>query len=206
MATIEPGTRVQLAPGEREKLRFPPPDGMLLFVAVHRGALRKSNNRHTQVVAIDDNSQLAWTGGVGEDMLEIAVPAAAFRSARSVLANCLLKGDALWMLVRPGVLTRGNATGPLSTVYDGDRPWLVVGELGCETVLAAPLNDATNPKPWTPIVRAKDLPLASKKDSQVELAHVWSLPRPGGGTCRLAADARLEVEERIRKHYALASA
>ena len=43
--------------------------------------------------------------------------------------------------------------------------------------IAAPLNDASNPKWWTPVVPRAALAFPGNvKDSQVELAHAWSLP------------------------------
>ena len=97
------------------------------------------------------------------------------RDPRSALGRQMLGGLHLWEVFRPGLLTASGVSVPLLTVYNGERPWVVVGELTTGDVLAAPLNDAAgNPKWFSPIIEAGDLMFPGSKVSQLELAHVWS--------------------------------
>jgi hypothetical protein len=66
MATIAPGTEVVLRAGEAAKLRFPPPESVRLYVAVHEGALKAGEgNRLTQVVGCVED-ELHWVGALGD--------------------------------------------------------------------------------------------------------------------------------------------
>jgi hypothetical protein len=67
LATLPPGTIVDLTEFAAEALRFPPPDGDLTVV-VHPSALRARFDAHTQVAQFGDDG-LAWLGALGEDML-----------------------------------------------------------------------------------------------------------------------------------------
>lgn len=174
MATLAPDTRVDMVERHRLELAFPPPPGAELVIAVHAGALRATFSTLTQVVGFEARD-VVWTGAVDERMVMRA--AGAVPEARKALWARLMLGPRLWQVVRPGLLTRPAVSRPLLTVYDGDRPWVVLGELQGGTLVAAPLNDARgNPKWWTPVLRADQLGFAGSKPSQVELAHLWSLP------------------------------
>ena len=174
MATIAPDSRVAMTPSRVAEFSYPPSAPDQLVVAVHVGALRAPLNALTQLVEFKE-AQIAWVGAVDEAMV-IPVPGA-MPQARKALWARLLVGSRLWDVVRPGLLSRPGVRRPLLTVYDGDRPWVVVGELVGGDLVAAPLNDARgNPKSWTPVVAADQLGFPGSKPSQVELAHVWSLP------------------------------
>jgi len=79
----------------------------------------------------------------------------------------------------PGLLTSPGVANPYLTLYGGNRPWVVLGELLNGSLVAAPLNDARgNPKWYAPEIAAAHLLFPNAKHSQLELAHLWSLP-PG---------------------------
>jgi hypothetical protein len=194
VATLPPGTRVRLVEAERALLRFPPPPEAPLVVAVHPDALKAPGNRLTLVVATGAHAPPGaaptWAGALDERMLE-AVPDAPrpldAGAARRALGAALLAGDALWAIARPAPLLADPAGGPRHTVYHGRRPWVIVGalpadadgETGASRVLAMPLNDAHgNPKWFAPTILHDHMRFpGNAKDSQLEMAHLWALPR-----------------------------
>jgi hypothetical protein len=123
---------------------------------------------------------------------------------RALVRDRLLMGGRLWEIVRPGLLTTDAVVPPLGTVYDGDRPWVVLGELVNGRSLVAPLNDARgNPKWWAPQVAASDLKFAGSKDSQIELAHLWSLEIDGVSRVgEIAQNVRKSLAEQVLAYYA----
>ena len=176
MATLPAGTVVDLTEHAAAVLRFPPPDGELVIV-VHPAALRARWDRHTQVAQRTDGG-LTWLGALGEEML-VTLDIAPDADARAACAARYLRGSRLWQVVRPGALLLPDAPREPSTIYAGSdrRPWVVIGETDDGDPIAAPLNDATNPKWWTPVVPHAALSFAGNvKDAQLELAHAWSLP------------------------------
>ena len=180
MATLPPGTPVDLTEYASEVLRFPPPDGDLVIV-VHPAALRASSSPHTQVAQFDGGA-LTWLGALSEELL-VTLDADPDPGARAACAKHFLRGARLWEVVRPGGLFVADAqrepTWEPTTVYGGSalRPWIVVGETDAGNIIAAPLNDASHPKWWTPVVPRTALAFPGNvKDAQVELAHFWSLP------------------------------
>ena len=89
-------------------------------------------------------------------------------------------GDRVWQVVAPGLLTAPGVPRPLLTIYDGERPWVILGELAAGSAIAAPLNDARgNPKWWAPEVAPPALDIQGGKRSQIELAHVWAIEPTG---------------------------
>lgn len=202
MATLAPGTIVDLTEAAAEALRFPPPDGDLVIV-VHPSALRARFDAHTQVALVGDGG-LAWLGAFGEDML-VTLDEEGDPGARAACAACYLRGERLWQIVRPGALVWPDAPRAPSTIYGGSdrRPWLVLGETDAGDLLAAPLNDAGNPKWWTPVVphAAVSFP-GNVKDSQVELAHVWSLPASLARVGEVTPLGRAAVERAVRVYVA----
>jgi len=202
LATLPPGTIVDLTEHAAEVLRFLPPDGDLVVV-VHPSALRAAWSAHTQVAQLNEDG-LAWLGALGEDML-VTLDVPPDDAARSVCAACFLRGARLWEIVRPGaLLVEGAPTAP-STVYAGSerRPWIVIGEADTGDLLAAPLNDAGNPKWWTPVVPRTALSFPGNvKDSQVELAHVWSVPASVPSVGAVAPAGRGAVERAVRTYVA----
>ena len=202
LATLPPGTIVDLSEYASEMLRFLPPDGDLVVV-VHQLALRASWNAHTQVAHVGADG-LTWLGALGEDLL-VTINAEPDSSARTASAASFLRGTRLWEVVRPGGLLVPDAPRTLSTIYAGSdrRPWIVVGETDTADIIAAPLNDAENPKWWTPIVPRTALSFdGNVKDSQVELAHAWSLPAGVATVGSVMAAGRGAVERAIREYVA----
>jgi hypothetical protein len=200
VATLPPGTIVDLSEYAAEVLRFPPPDGDLTVV-VHPSALRAGFDAHTQVAWFGDDG-LGWLGALGEDLL-VALDEEPDPGARAASAACYLRGERLWQVVRPGSLLVPDAPRAPSTIYGGSdrRPWIVVGETDLGDLLAAPLNDAGNPKWWTPVVPTAALSFAGNvKDSQVELAHVWSLPASLASVGEVTALGRGAVERAVRAY------
>ena len=183
-------------------LRFVPPDGELVVV-VHPSALHAARSTHTQVAHLSD-AGLAWLGALDEGML-VTLDAEPDPEARAACAACFLRGARLWEIVRPGSLFVPDAPRAPSTVYGGSeqRPWIVVGETDTGDLLAAPLNDATNPKWWTPVVARAALAFpGNAKDAQVELAHAWSLPAEVATVGAVAPVGREAIERAIRTYVA----
>ena|GEM_PF-880149 len=200
LATLPPGTIVDLTEHAAEVLRFLPPDGDLVVV-VHPSALRATWSAHTQVAQLGEDG-LAWMGALGEEML-VSLDAPPDPGARAACASCFLRGARLWEIVRPGALLAEGAAREVSTVYAGSdrRPWIVIGEADTGDLLAAPLNDATNPKWWTPVVPRAALSFSGNvKDSQVELAHAWSLPASVVSVGVVAPAGRGAVERAVRTY------
>lgn len=202
MATLSPGTKVRLTEDVSGELRFPPPDDLNLTVVVHRAALNAPHDAHTQVAAIA-HGELVWLGALGEDLLE-GVPGPPDTGARAVCADRFGVGSRLWEIVRVGGLLGDASTGPLSTVYDGSeaRPWVVVGETILGELLVVPLNDANNPKWWTPVITQVHMRFPGNiKDGQVELAHAWSVPADFAAEGEVLAAGRGAVEHAIASYY-----
>ena len=108
-------------------------------------------------------------------------------------------------MVRPGALLVSDAPRAPSTIYGGSdrRPWIVIGETDTGDLIAAPLNDASNPKWWTPVVARTALSFPGNvKDSQVELAHAWSLPAQVAAIGEVAAIGRAAVERAVPAYVA----
>jgi hypothetical protein len=202
VATLRPGTKVDLTEEAAEALRFVPPDGDLVVV-VHPAALRAPHDPHTLVAHVAEGG-LAWLGGLGEDLL-VTIDAPPDRAARGACAAAVLRGSRLWEVVRPGRLLAGGVSGPLSTVYAGSdlRPWLVIGEADSGDVVAVPLNDASSPKWWTPVVSVGSLHFPGNlKDAQLELAHAWTIPAAIPSVGRLLARGVPPVEKAIGAYFA----
>lgn len=202
MATLPPGTVVDLSEHAAEVLRFLPPDGDLVVV-VHPSALHAPRSAHTQVAHLSEVG-LSWLGALDESML-VTLDVLDDPDARAYCAPCFLQGARLWEVVRPGSLLVPDAPRSSSTVYSGSdqRPWIVIGETDTGDLLAAPLNDASNPKWWTPVVPRVALSFPGNvKESQVELAHAWSLPAAMASVGEVAPLGRGAVERAIRAYVA----
>lgn len=200
MATLAAGTIVDLSEFASETLRFLPPDGDLVIV-VHPAALRARWDAHTQVAQIGDDG-LTWLGALGEDML-VTLDESPEADARAVCAGAFLRGARLWDVVRPGSLLVPDAARAPSTVYGGSdrRPWVVLGETDTGDLIAAPLNEPSNPKWWTPVVPLAALSFpGSHKDGLLELAHVWSLPGRLAAIGEVTPIGRRAVEEAVRTY------
>jgi hypothetical protein len=200
VATLPPGTIVDLSEYAAEMLRFLPPDGDLVVV-VHPSALRATWSAHTQVAHLGDEG-LGWLGALDEGLL-VTLDEPPDPDARAACAACFLRGERLWEVVRPGALLVPDAPKAPSTVYAGSdqRPWIVLGEADTGDLLAAPLNDASNPKWWTPVVPHAALSFPGNvKDSQVELAHAWSLPASIASVGSVTPAGRGAVERAVRAY------
>lgn len=200
MASVEPDTQISFVPGAADGLVYGPPVGNGV-VAVHPLALRASQNALTLVVTFGDGSP-SWVGAIDESMVKVAPSQAAkAASVRLLIARQLSTGSSSLDIVRPGPLLRPGWTDVRTTVYKGDRPWIVIGRLQSGAVLAAPLNDASGRQFWfTPVVAPPDLDFFSAKASQVELAHLWSFPEQEVvGT--LGGQGALAVQTTAMKYY-----
>ena len=176
MAAIQPGTYVQLQQSESEKLAYPPPT-LDLQVTVHRLAIPKSGKATPLTTLLHRNTDevIDWIGSIDERMLSDGQ--ASGQSPRSELNQYLFNHSSCWDVIRPGHLIEPKNGTPYLTVYDGDRPWVVIGELPNGSLLAVPLNDARgNPKWYAPQIKAEELNFQNAKLSQMELAHIWSFP------------------------------
>ncbi len=204
MATLPPGRQVALRPEIARQLAFPPLETAgPLVIAVHPGAMNAPQSTLTLAVQLDGDA-ITWAGALDEAHLQ-ALPRLGI-SPRPALAQRLLTGDHLWEVLLPGSLLAPGVHGPLGTVYDdrgaGTRPWIVVGALANGLVLAVPLNDPSNPKPYTPVIRRIDLGFDAAKDGQVELPHLWSLPvTPAIG--RVGGRGRQLLEPSLHTYFAL---
>lgn len=174
MPTLPPGTEVSIRPDTLRRLNFPPPAGAVLLVGVHDAALKAPESPHTQLLGFQFG-ELVWAGALGESHLEVQSEDAG--DPRQLLGEAMGIGPRLWEVVWPGELMSGGERRLASTVYQGERPWVVIGETTSGDLLAAPLNEAGNPKWYTPLLAREEVLMhGSSKDAQLELAHLWSLP------------------------------
>ncbi|NJD19648.1 MAG: hypothetical protein FIA95_10255 [Gemmatimonadetes bacterium] len=171
----------------------------MLLVAVHEGALRAPGSPHTQLVGLR-SGDLVWAGALGEHLL--AVKSEEGGDPRQLLGDAVGTGSRLWDVVWPEELLVDPQRGPLSTLYRGERPWVVIGAVPGGDLLAAPLNDATNPKRYTPLLTRDEVRMpGSSKDSQLELAHVWTLPASLGAVGTVLPSARSRILEALRAYF-----
>jgi hypothetical protein len=199
MPTLRPGTDVSIRPDGLRRLSFPPPEGSVLLVAVHDAALRAPGSPHTQLVGLR-YGDLTWAGALGEHLLTVQSEGGG--DPRQLLGEAVGTGPRLWDLVWPGELLADPQRGPLSTVYQGERPWVVIGVVTGGDLLAAPLNDAANPKWFTPLLTREEVRMpGSSKESQLELAHVWSFPESLGTVGAVAPEARARVLAALRSYF-----
>lgn len=199
MAQFAIGTRVTLAPGAQAILRYPPPAGDLV-ISVHRGALKGRNTLTTAVSLKGD--QIVWVGALDEDDLKATGSAAGYR--RASLCAHIFAGPDVFRVFTPGTLVTREAGGHHYTVYRGIRPWLTLGRLPNGLLLAVPLSDAYgNPKWYAPIIERQHLRIpGSNKDSQAELAHLWSLPAPAKFDGAVADTIRDDLKRRCAEYFA----
>lgn len=199
MATLLPGTEVSIRTDALRRLTFPPPKGSVLVVAVHEAALQAPGSPHTQLIGLR-HGDVIWAGALGEHLL--AVESEGGGDPRQLLGDAMGAGSRLWDVVWPLELVVDSRRGPLSTVYQGERPWVVIGLVSGGDLLAAPLSDAANPKRFTPVLAREEVLMSgSSKESQLELAHVWSLPQSLGAVGSVAPDARARILEALRSYF-----
>lgn len=203
MANIPGGTEVALDATASAALRFPPP-AKRLTVVCHPMALHAPSVFHTQVAVLQDGG-LEWIGALGEDLLAVG-SVNHDMTPRNAVARHVLTGPRLWEIIRPGSLLKPGTPSPLSTIYDGSdlRPWVVLGQTATGDLIAAPLNEANNPRHFTPVIPASGMVFpGNAKDSQVEVSHLWSLPCTFPKEGEVLAAGIAAVEDKIRNEYRL---
>jgi len=198
MARIAPDTCVRMKAAAMRMLRFPPPSPDLV-IAAHAAALRAPDNALTLTVHVTRGT-VTWVGAVDEGMLEVS-DGGAVPGARGLIARSLATGAHLWHCVTPGPLLAARSPAP-TTVYAGSRPWLVVGRLDTGAVLAAPVNDARGQEKWyAPHLPPGAVPTPEAKESQIELAHLWSLPVGSRDIGVVAAGEQARLREALLTYY-----
>ncbi len=199
MPTLPPGTEVVLRPEALDRLTFPPPGGAVLVIAVHDAGLLARQSPHTQLLGFSEGD-LSWAGALSEDLLDVRSVGGG--DPRMLLGEAIGTGPRLWDVIWPGELVRDPERGPLATTYQGERPWVVIGLAPEGDLLAAPLNEAGNPKWYTPLLAREEVLMpGSSKDAQLELAHLWSFPPSLGAVGTVAASAQERVLEDLRSYY-----
>ena len=153
------------------------------MVAVHEGALLAPASAHTQLIGLR-YGDVIWAGALGEHLL--TVEAEASGDPRQLLGDAVGAGPRLWDVVWPLELVADSRRGPPSTIYQGERPWVVIGVVTGGDLLAAPLNEAANQ--WTDedegqgsimMVVATDAPLDPLKLERLAKRAVMGLARTG---------------------------
>jgi len=199
MPTLPPGTLVSIRLEALRRLRFPPPAGAVLLVGVHGAALKAPESPHTQLLGFQAGD-LAWAGALSEALLVVESEDAG--DPRQLLGEIIGTGPRLWEVLWPGDLMLGGGARVFSTVYQGERPWVVLGQTSNGDLLAAPLNEAGNPKWYTPLLgREEVLMPGSSKDAQLELAHLWSLPGSLPAVGSVAVAARPRILEALKTYF-----
>jgi len=199
MPILPPGAEVSLRPDALRRLRFPPPGGSVLLVAVHPDALQAPQSPHTQLIGLG-HGDLIWAGALSEHLLTEVSEGGG--DPRQLLGDAVGTGPRVWDVVWPGDLLADPHRGPLFTTYQGERPWVVIGAVTGGDLLAAPLNEAANPKWFTPLLARDEVRMpGSSKGSQLELAHAWSLPGSLGAVGSVALEARDRVLGALRSYF-----
>jgi hypothetical protein len=200
VATIAVGTLVSLKECVKALLRYPPPEGCELRIGVHPGALNAPTHHLTLVLGVIAG-ELHWCGALAEAYCDV-LDKCREDEPRSPLSRAILKGTRLWTVLRPGELLSAPTGMPNCPVYRGERPWLVIGECANGALLAAPLNDPSNPKWYTPVVEAAHLCFDGAKRSQVELPHAWAFPPPVSAMEGVSATGQACLRPTIERYYA----
>jgi len=199
MATISQDLVVSMRTKPTPDLTYPPAATGTLVIAVHAGAFKAKGNRLTQVAQFVEG-ELAWAGALDEGMVQ--VESGAIAGSRGLLAAYLLQGPRVWQVVRPGELRPSGKSRP-DTVYQGDRPWVVVAGPGRYGLLAMPLNDAAGRMgAWHHFISGADLVFPASKDSKLEMNHLWSFPETLQTKGYLAQRVRESTGDAIRAYYA----
>jgi hypothetical protein len=199
MPTLSPGTEVAIRPEALDRLVFRPPEDAVVLIAVHDAGLLARHNLHTQLLGVSGGN-LSWAGALSEALLDVVSEEGG--DPRILLGEAIGVGARLWDLIWPGELFLHPERGPLATTYQGQRPWVVIGTAREGDLLAAPLNEAGNPKWYTPLLAREEVMMSgSSKDAQLELAHLWSFPSSLPSVGSVAALAQERVLEDLRNYY-----
>jgi len=179
-------------------LSYPPPANTTLVVAPHPSVLKVPQVSLTTVVGLDNNDNIVWTGSVDERHLTSSDQR--YENARKRLAETLLSGQNLWRVIRPGQLRKIKQA---DTIYQGDRPWVVLGGPLDYGLLAAPLNDLGDGKlrPYQCAVDAAALIFDDSKDSKIELNHVWTFPPDVRDIGHIDSSQREAIERAVRREF-----
>jgi hypothetical protein len=190
---------VSILPDALRRLSFPPPEGAALLVGVHEAALKAPQSPHTQLLGFA-SGELVWAGALSEVLLKVESEEGG--DPRQLLGEAVGIGSRLWDLVWPGELMGGSEARFLSTLYQGERPWVVVGRTTSGDLLSAPLNEAGNPKWYTPLLAREEVLMpGSSKDAQLELAHLWSLPGSQARIGSVAPAAQVRILETLKLYF-----
>jgi hypothetical protein len=199
MPTLPPGTEVAIHSEALWRLTFPPPDDSVVLIGVHDAGLLARQSLHTQLLGFREGD-LSWAGALSEALLDVRSEGGG--DPRILLGEAIGTGPRLWDVIWPGELVRDPERGRLATTYQGERPWVVIGGLSNGDFLAAPLNEAGNPKWYTPLIAREEVLMSgSSKDAQLELAHLWSFPPSLSAVGNIADSARERVLEDLLKYY-----
>jgi hypothetical protein len=199
MPTLPPGTEVSIRPDALRRLNFPPPEVAALIVGVHDAALKAPESPHTQLLGFQ-SGELVWAGALSEVLLDLVSEEGG--DPRQLLGEAIGTGARLWDIVWPGELMSGGERRLLSTMYQGERPWVVIGETTSGDLLAAPLNEAGNPKWYTPLLAREEVIMhGSSKDAQLELAHLWSLPASLARVGTVSEVGQARVMEALKVYF-----
>lgn len=199
MPTLPPGTEVTLRPEALRRLTYLPPPEAVLLVAVHEAGLLAGRSPHTQILGFLEGDP-CWAGALSEELLEVVSKDGG--DPRQLLGELIGSGPRMWELIWPGELLLDSERGPLATTYQGERPWLVIGALPEGDLLAAPLNEAGNPKWYTPILAREEVMMSgSAKDAQLELPHLWSFPGSMASVGSLASGARERILPELKAYF-----
>jgi hypothetical protein len=199
MPALLPGTEVALRPEVLRRLTFPPPEEAVVLVGVHDASLLARRSLHTQLLGFS-YGDLSWAGALSEDLLDLRSEGGG--DPRMLLGEAIGVGPRLWDVIWPGELVIDPGRGPLGTTYQGERPWVVIGLTPTGDLLAAPLNEAGNPKWYTPLLAQEEVVMSgSSKDAQLELPHLWSFPPSLASVGSIASVARDRVLEDLRAYY-----
>lgn len=199
MPTLLAGTEVTIRPGALDRLVFPPPEDAVLLVAVHKAGLLAPRSPHTQLIGFS-GGYLSWAGALSEELLDVVSEGGG--DPRMLLGEAIGVGPRLWEVVWPGELLRDPHRGSLATTYQGERPWVVIGTTDEGDLLSAPLNEAGNPKWYTPLLAREEVLMSgSSKDAQLELPHLWSLYESLPAVGSIAPPAQDRILEDLKSYF-----
>jgi len=199
MPTLPPGSVVELRQGVSHTFRYPPIGNTGLVIAVETAALRSRANALTTIVE-GDETDITWVASLDESLLSTS--GSVVSNPRARVTDLLLTGETTWQVVRPGTL-RLPGHFRRDTVYQGDRPWIVVGGPHRCGLLAAPLNDLGRGTRghYQCAILARHLRFAGAIDSKLELNHLWSFPASSPVVGSVDPEVRTAIAQAIRGYY-----
>ena len=200
MPTIHSNTLVTLKGEALAHLQYPPPQEVQLVVAIEDAALKAPSSPLTTIIGVI-KGQIDWVGSVDESM--VTIEEGEHAKARNNLAKILMRPNSrCFEIIRLGQL-RKNGLVVKDTIYQKDRPCVVIGETNNGSLLAVPLNDAGGGVQghYQHAIFAADLDFLDSKDSIVELAHIWSFPATLTPVGRVQANAHLQLKSAVKKYY-----